>query len=259
MRERQYTIAAGALVLLMLILAALSMRGDALTTDESPHIAAGYSYLTTRDMRLNPEHPPLIKDIAALPLLFQDVRAPTDHASWTEDVNGQWGFGSVFFFGAGNNPDDIMRGSRIAMLLFLALIGIYLFRWAKERYGGRAALFALALFVFSPTFLAHGRLVTTDTGATFGFLIGLYYFVKFMNSPSRGNAIKAGIAFGVAQLLKFSLVLLVPTYAILFIVWWAFEIKTNWKLLGRYALGLAALFVVGYAILFPVYQFHISN
>ncbi|MBI2454242.1 MAG: hypothetical protein HYV54_01570, partial [Parcubacteria group bacterium] len=70
-------------------LAIFSVKDDAITTDESPHISAGYSYLTQQDMRLNPEHPPLIKDLAALPLLFQKINFDADHSSWKNDVNGQ--------------------------------------------------------------------------------------------------------------------------------------------------------------------------
>ena len=36
------------------------------------HVTAGYSYLTQQDMRLNPEHPPLMKDIAVI-LLFEKI------------------------------------------------------------------------------------------------------------------------------------------------------------------------------------------
>src|SRR5947199_2424322 len=38
------------------------------TYDEAAHLAAGYSYFARRDFRLNPEHPPLIKQLLALPL-----------------------------------------------------------------------------------------------------------------------------------------------------------------------------------------------
>lgn len=42
------------------------------TYDEPAHLAAGYSYLKWWDFRLNPEHPPLVKVLAALPLLALD-------------------------------------------------------------------------------------------------------------------------------------------------------------------------------------------
>ena len=81
-------ILAGLIVAVALILAILSVKNDSITTDESPHITAGYSYLTQKDMRLNPEHPPLIKDLAALPLLFQKINFDTNHYSWKTDING---------------------------------------------------------------------------------------------------------------------------------------------------------------------------
>ncbi len=42
---------------------------DSQTNDEAAHLVSGYSYWTTGDWRLNPEHPPLSKLAAALPLL----------------------------------------------------------------------------------------------------------------------------------------------------------------------------------------------
>lgn len=46
---------------------------------------------------------------------------------------------------------------RVAMILILILLGFYIFKWARELYGNKAALLTLFLFSFSPTFLAHGR------------------------------------------------------------------------------------------------------
>jgi hypothetical protein len=40
-------------------------RLDGFTIDEPYHLAAGASYLRWGDYRLNPEHPPLVKLIAA--------------------------------------------------------------------------------------------------------------------------------------------------------------------------------------------------
>ena len=48
-------------------------RGDSAIMDELAHIPAGYSYVKYFDYRLNPEHPPLVKSIAALPLIFMDL------------------------------------------------------------------------------------------------------------------------------------------------------------------------------------------
>ena len=69
------------------------IRASSRTSDESAHIMAGYSYLTRRDFRLNPEHPPLIKEMAAVPLLFLNLRFP-EGKDW--DQGDQWNTGQRF-------------------------------------------------------------------------------------------------------------------------------------------------------------------
>ena len=69
-------VAAGALLVAMLVLMLASLRDDVITADERDHIGPGYSYLVRADFRMNREHPPLMKDLAALPLLFMHLRVP---------------------------------------------------------------------------------------------------------------------------------------------------------------------------------------
>src|SRR5580704_9539506 len=81
---------AAAMLLLMFGLGLGSMLGNSAIVDELAHIPAGYSYLKYGDYRLNPEHPPLIKDIAALPLMFMNLKFPHNQPAWTTEVNGEW-------------------------------------------------------------------------------------------------------------------------------------------------------------------------
>ena len=62
----------GAIVLLFLFFAQgiFFIRVNSQTVDEAAHLGAGYSYLTTGDFRLDSEHPPLIKELQALPLFL---------------------------------------------------------------------------------------------------------------------------------------------------------------------------------------------
>ena len=66
------------------------IKKESLTFDELAHIPAGYSYLTQQDYRINPEHPPLAKDLAALPLLFLNLNFPLNSANWTQADPGFW-------------------------------------------------------------------------------------------------------------------------------------------------------------------------
>ncbi|OQA04600.1 MAG: hypothetical protein BWY68_00213 [bacterium ADurb.Bin400] len=77
-------------------------------------------------------------------------------------------------------------------------------------------MYVLALFALYPDIIAHGRLVTTDIAAAFGYIITMYYFDKALTQKTFKYIVYAAIAFGVAQLLKFSAFLLFG--ALLFLV-----------------------------------------
>lgn len=249
------------LLVFMFFLAVFSMAGDSASMDEVAHLPSGYSYLTQQDMRLNPEHPPLVKDFAAFPLLFIDgIKFPSEIKDWQEDLNGQWGFGFHFLYGMGNPVDQMIFWGRIPMVLLLILLGFFIFKWARERFGNKVALLALFFYSFSPTFIAHGKLVTTDVGAALGVVLASYYFLKFLYSPTEKNIVIAGIAFGIAQLLKFSLVLLYPFFFLIVFFWIVFKVE-NGKIREfiSYGIKLALILFIGFLVLWPVYQFHTLN
>src|SRR5205823_4435252 len=56
------------LLALLAVLAGGAARRESVTVDEVSHIGAGVSYLQRLDLRMNPEHPPLPKVLAAIPL-----------------------------------------------------------------------------------------------------------------------------------------------------------------------------------------------
>lgn len=241
---------------IMFISALNSMKGDSLTMDELSHIPAGYSYLSQKDFRINPEHPPVIKDLAALPLLFLDINFPSQSPAWKETINGQWWYGWELLFNSNNNPDQMIFLARIPMILLLIFLGAFLFWWTRKEFGNETALLTLILFSFSPNFLAHGRLVTTDVGATLGFVLGMYFWLKFLRNPSIKNVFITGIAFGFCMLLKFSLVLLIPTLAIMTI---SYALLNKKNFLKYVAFSFLAGVIGVLFVILPVYLFHISN
>jgi hypothetical protein len=252
-----------ALVAVMSILATISQKQESAIMDEVAHIPAGYSYLTQQDMRLNPEHPPLLKDLSAIPLLFiNGINFPSQLKSWKDEVNSQWDFGFSFLYYSNNDADKIIFWSRLPMLLLLIALGFFIYKWTKELYGKWSALFAVFLFSFSPTFIAHGRYVTTDVGAATAFFIAIYFFVKWLQFPTKKNLILAGIFFGLAQLIKFSLFLLVPYFGLLILIWIYIKWRENKNLLKpfiNYCLKFALIMIIGYVLVYPVYLFHVAG
>ena len=248
------------LLVLMFGLAFFSMLGDSNTMDELAHTPSGYSYIVKQDMRLNPEHPPLLKDLSGLsvwlgskitntPVYFPDQVKP-----WTQDLNGQWDFGREFLFRNNNNADNIIFFARIPMILVMILLGYYVFRWTRELYGNTASLFSLFLYSLSPAFIANGRLVTTDVVAAAAFFISIYYFIKWIQKQNKKNLIIAGIVFGIAMLTKFSLVLLIPYFILITIIWMILNRKFIKPIIGIALIGL-----IGMVLVWPIYQFHVWN
>src|ERR1022692_4326320 len=67
---------AGGLIILQMILVAIIVHGESPTFDEADHIFAGYMMWHSGDYGLNPEHPPLVKLEATLPLLQEKLWVP---------------------------------------------------------------------------------------------------------------------------------------------------------------------------------------
>lgn len=254
------TWAAVGLLGLMATLAVLSVKNDSATNDEIAHIAAGYSYLTAQDYRLNPEHPPLAKDLAAFPLLFMDLQFPWSDPSWTEAVNDQWGVGQLFLYELGNDADAILFWSRMPMVFLLVALGFFLWWWLRRLTDQKFALLGLALFVFSPTFLAHGRLVTTDIAAVLGFLLSFYCYFHFLAKPSWKTALITGGVLAFALLVKFSTVVLLPFFGLLLILYtWSHQ-EDGWKDRAKQsALWMGGIFLVSLGIIWIAYQLHLVH
>ena len=191
-------------------LAVTSLRTQSATFDEGSHLPAGYTYLKLGDHRLNPEHPPLVKTLAALPLLFMDVTIKPDDEAWA--LRRQWEFGKRFLY-RWNDADRLLFWGRLPIVALGALLGVSVFLWARHRYGPRAAALALFLCVLSPDVLAHGQLVTTDVGIALFMFLSVVAFDAASRHASPGRVALTGLATGAAFATKFSAVVLLPILA----------------------------------------------
>jgi len=212
--EKNHKIIVGIILAFMFVVSVFNAWNDSAIFDETAHIPAGYSYLTMRDARLNPEHPPLLKDLAALPLIFLNLNFDTTQKFWTTDVNGQWEAGHNLFWQVGNDPDRIIFWARVPIVLLSLLFGWFIFKWTKELAGILGGLFALTLYAFDPNILGHNHFVTTDIGIAGFIMISFYYFLRFIKEPTWKNVAIGGFFLAVVQLTKFSSILLFPIFGL---------------------------------------------
>lgn len=184
-----------------------SMRGNSATFDEGTHLPAGYTHLVLGDHRLNPEQPPLVKLLAAVPLLAVAPVVHTDDRAWAEAR--QWEFGRRFLY-RWNDADRLLLLGRLPIVLLAAGLLAAVFLEARRRFGVAAAAVAVGLTALSPDVLAHGSLVTTDLGFALFFFLSVLAFARLCERATPGRLLAAGGVTGAAFASKFSAPILVP-------------------------------------------------
>jgi hypothetical protein len=267
--EKKYKFIIGAILLFMVIVSVLNAKNDSLIYDEDAHIPAAYSYLAEHDLRLNPEHPPLIKDLAAAPLLFMKLNFDTSQSFWNENPNdAQWNAGKYFLFNAGNNPNKIIFWSRLPIILISLLLGLFIFKWTRELAGISAGLFALTLYAFDPNILGHNHYVTTDLGIAAFMVFSFYYFIEFIKHPNWKNVFVSGLFLALMQLAKFSAVTAFPVFFLIIAIYPLIKnkkdgkpggFKIKMKTLGKYLGKGIVMFAFSLVIIWIVYYFNIYS
>lgn len=189
-------------------------REDSFTVDERPHLAAGYAYLHHGSGRLNPEHPPLLKLLAALPVRDIDLpRALFERAVSPQEL--QYEAGRQILDGDYGRSRRIIRRARLAPILLTLALAWSVYGLGRKLSSAPVGLLAALFTLASPLVLAHGHLVTTDVAAALGCVLATWTFLQAREQPTRGAIALAAGAFGLAQLIKFSALLLIPFFALL--------------------------------------------
>jgi dolichyl-phosphate-mannose--protein O-mannosyl transferase len=191
---------AAVLIGLFLLQALWSMSYMSLAYDEPAYIGAGYSYWTTRDDRMNAEHPPLLKFLIALPLLSLRLTAPTSDPSWPKADD--WAFARALFSEQPRDFERITFLSRISNVLLGVLLALFVRRWANELWGPEAGLAALLLFVFEPNILGNSTVAMLDLGLTAFTFIAMFYVWKWLRTGRTGYGMLASVTLGFSLLSK---------------------------------------------------------
>jgi 4-amino-4-deoxy-L-arabinose transferase-like glycosyltransferase len=250
-----------AAVLILLALQAAQVvfmiHRESLTWDEDNHMFAGYMMWKTGDYGLNPEHPPLVKLLATLPLLGEKL--------WIPPPTGREFKAEAYL----NGRDWLARNDgasqrlvfhmRLAAGLLALSLSLLIFFAAREWFGTPAALIALTLATFDPNLLAHSALVTTDIGVSLFFLASIFAFYRYVRQPSLLRLLLTGVAAGLLLATKHSGVLLAPMLLLLI----GFELfaapkGTRARLALRLSGAFAAIVVIGVVVLWAFYGFRYS-
>ncbi len=199
-----------AVALLLAVHAWLGVRASfehSLVFDEVGHLMGGNAYWAFNDYRFHPENGNLPQRWAALPWRMAGAYIPTtDTAAWgRSDV---WTVGDETFFRSGNDTLYLIAWSHAFMAMISVALGALVFAWSRRLWGDGGGVFSLTLFAFSPTFLAHGPLATSDVTMAFFFLASVGAWWRVLERPSRLRLALSVATTALACLAKFSFVLL---------------------------------------------------
>lgn len=210
------------LLTVFMLQAVFSMRQKSPTWDETKYFGLGYYLLKERkwDVPASTHHPPLAYYLNGFPFIF----FPPDKTAWDPPLSPKGEkFSNDSIYTAGlklltdkRYPQDrLLFLARIPTVLVAMLLGLYIWKWARDLYGGPSAILALFLFTFCPNLIAHSTLITPDVPyASFTF-ISIYYFWKIVKEASWKNILLCSLFFGLTLLSRHTAVLLFPIFLIL--------------------------------------------
>jgi 4-amino-4-deoxy-L-arabinose transferase-like glycosyltransferase len=186
-----------------------------ITNDELVHVPAGYYHLVGGEFQLNNEHPPLVKMWAVLPLLLiQPNEAPATSAEQQGNfLEVTWSYDQRFWAQNKSRAATLEFWTRAMMIVLSCGLGVLIFAYARDLFGVRTALFAVALYTLEPTVLAHGHIVHTDVPAALAFLLFFFVLRKYLQARTLRRVLLLGLVSGLALITKFSMIVLLPVLA----------------------------------------------
>ncbi|HOS43843.1 MAG TPA: glycosyltransferase family 39 protein, partial [Armatimonadota bacterium] len=246
-----------ALVAWMVAVVSLAQVRLTPTFDEQNHVTRGISVLRTGDYRLVYHHPPAANLLQGLLVAWAPGTRFVMEPAWgnPQDI---WPAARATIWERSADGVRIIQRARAATLLFLLLLGLVAFLWARDLFGPWAGALALALVALDPNLLAHGGLATTDLPATATFALALYLLRRYLLRPGRGRLLAAGAAIGLALATKFSALLLVPLTGLFLLIALFTDAGPWWPRLLRAAGRFALLGLIAGVVVWACYGFRVE-
>ncbi len=184
---------------------------DSQTSDEGNHLAAGIIYWQTGDFKWNSPHPPLVKLMAAAPLVVKNmVKVDRTSAAWKSGYLKAVVIETLYRQTGVSRPQLYYFFGRLPVIAFWLLLAATLFFWSRARWSFGAGFLAMSLFVFDPNFLGHGHLINTDVPVTAMMFAVVWAADRYFRRPRWPGLLLLAILFALTQMTKFSAVILWP-------------------------------------------------
>ena len=187
--------------------------------DELPHLASGMAHWKTGSFEPYRVNPPLVRCIAALPVIL----AGADSSTLLEWETGpfdrpEFALGRRFVESNGPRTFFLFTLARWACLPFTVLGGYMSYRWSRELYGAAGGLTTLLLWCMCPNLIGWGATICPDAPAAAMGVLASYSFWRWFRDPTWQWAGAAGVCLGLSMLTKSSWILLLGVWPLLWLV-----------------------------------------
>jgi 4-amino-4-deoxy-L-arabinose transferase-like glycosyltransferase len=246
-----------ALLALLFFQAVTALPKLSQTADEPVYIGAGYAFLHSGDLRMatSAQHPPLMQELVALPLLLQPGPDLDELEGWSSAEMVR--FAAAFVAWYGDALDAATFAARMPVVWITLLWAALLYRWAADWFGPWGGVVALTLFVLDPNVLAHATLATNDVGfAAFSFM-ALFAATRFLRRQSRRYLLLTGLALGASLSSKSSGFFTALVLATLFPLAALPGGEGRARRVARAVLHLALIVGLGLLVLWATYGFEL--
>lgn len=208
----------GALLILHLALLGWSATQHSPTIDEAAHLPAGLSHWLLGRYHLYAVNPPLVRSVAALPVLLCDPEVDWSRFNPAPSTRPEFDVGFDFIRANGRRAMWLYTVGRWGCIPFSLLAGWICHLWARAVFGWQSGCLALSLWCLSPMILGHGSLLTPDVGAAAMGVTACYCFRAWLRQPTWFSAALSGIALGCAMAAKFTLLILLVLWPTLWLL-----------------------------------------
>jgi hypothetical protein len=260
------------LILLSGLLAWVGTLNKSNTVDEVAHVLAGHAYWSLNDYRMVPESGNLSSRVAAIPLQFGEDRYPIDTSTQDWEISKQWEVAKRWWYDSGHDPIKILRLAHTSMLAFNLLGMGCLFFLASRLWGRGAGYFALVLAGFSPNFLGHMPLATSDFAGAWTLALATFCYGAMLEKTNARSILLAGLTAGIALITKQSN-LLFGVIAGLLLCWRVMDSRpvpfgflqhfrstdSRFSKLGVLAIGSAVAALLALSVIWTAYGWRFSG
>lgn len=255
----QYIVLVALILAVHLGLLAYSARVHSPAIDEVAHLPAGLRHWMTGEFELYPVNPPLVRMVAAVPVLFMNPATDWSRVQSNAALRSEFAVAKDFSKINGQRTMPLFNVGRIACFIFGLTGGLVCLIWSRNLFGNSSGIVALLLWCFAPAVLAHGSMLTPDVAAAALGLLSIYRYRAWLHKATWKNTGWLGLSVGLALSTKFTWLIVFPLTVMMTLPAWRMSYWSSFRPVLEDLLKICTAAVLSILVINAIYCFEESG